>query len=130
MDNIKPNDWFATRLLNLDKGVPLLVEEGITPLTAKLETPDFYKDKGKVQEMFQTSAGTFDNDKFMEFYNERAKEYETLSAIDTENMFMDYYVKSENDFTTDFGKVDNRKMSVELIANPLKQTMGVAGHNQ
>ena len=111
-NNTKTNDWFATRLLNSDKDPVALIGEGITPLNSTLETPDFYKEKAKVQQMFVNDEGKFDESKFNEVYNSIAHEFEYLSAINTENLILDAYEKSESNFTTNFGKVKEQKLDV------------------
>ncbi len=125
MENNKTHDWFATRLLNEDKGLTVLLEEGVTPLTSNLQAPDFYKGKTKVQEAFMKPDGNFDDDAFTRYYDDVSKEYEYLSSIDTENLFLDYYEKSNADFTTPFGRRVDHQMRANLIANPQKQNQGL-----
>lgn len=129
-NNIKQNDWFAARLLNSDKGVEVLVEEGINPLNSTLQPADFYKNKNKVKEAFKTESGAFDETKFNEVYNKVANEYEYLSNVDTENFILDYYEKSESDFTTPYGKVKDPKVVASFTPNPLEQSKGVTIWNK
>ena len=75
MDNTKVNDWFAARLLNLDKGPGILIDNGINVENSKLEDRDVYKNKLKVQEMFKKEDGTFDEDNFNKFYDNISNEY-------------------------------------------------------
>lgn len=124
-NNIKTNDWFATRILNNDKDPVNLIESGITPINSTLQSPDFYKNKTKVQQMFVNDEGKFDEDKFNNVYNSIAHEFEYLSAINTENLILDAYEKSESNFTTDFGKVKEQKIDVTLTPNPLNQSQGI-----
>lgn len=124
-NNAKTNDWFASRLLNDDKDPAFLLTEGITPLNSKMETPEFYKNKTKVKERFTKDNGDFDEDTFNKFYTAISKEFEYLSAIDSENFVLDSYEKSSSNFTTNFGKVTDQHIIASVTPNPLKQSRGL-----
>lgn len=131
MENInKTNDWFAARLLNDDKDPAALLVEGINPTNSSLQTPEFYKGKAKVQEAFKKDDGSFDNDTFNKFYDQISKEYEYLSAVDSENFIYDAYEKSNSNFITDFGRIEDKKTQAMLIANPLDQSKGLTSFNE
>lgn len=129
-NNAKTNDWFASRLLNDDKDPAFLLTEGITPLNSKMETPEFYKNKTKVKERFTKDNGDFDEDTFNKFYTAISKEFEYLSAIDSENFVLDSYEKSSSNFTTNFGKVKDQHIIVSVTPNPLKQSRGLTVWNK
>lgn len=131
MENLnKTNDWFAARLLNDDKDPAALLVEGINPTNASLQVADFYKNKPKVQEAFKKEDGSFDNDLFNKFYEQVSKEYEYLSAVDSENFIYDAYEKSNSDFITEFGRIKDKKTQATLIANPLDQSRGLTSFNE
>lgn len=129
-NNAKTNDWFASRLLNDDKDPAFLLTEGITPLNSKMETPEFYKNKTKVKERFTKDNGDFDEDTFNKFYTAISKEFEYLSAIDSENFVLDSYEKSSSNFTTNFGKVKDQHIIASITLNPLKQSRGLTVWNK
>ena len=129
-NNAKTNDWFASRLLNDDKDPAFLLTEGITPLNSKMETPEFYKNKTKVKERFTKDNGDFDEDTFNKFYTAISKEFEYLSAIDSENFVLDSYEKSSSNFTTNFGKVKDQHIIASVTPNPLKQSRGLTVWNK
>lgn len=129
-NNAKTNDWFASRLLNDDKDPAFLLTEGITPLNSKMETPEFYKNKTKVKERFTKDNGDFDEDTFNKFYTAISKEFEYLSAIDSENFVLDSYEKSSSNFTTNFGKVKDQHIIASITPNPLKQSRGLTVWNK
>lgn len=129
-NNAKTNDWFASRLLNDDKDLAFLLTEGITPLNSKMETPEFYKNKTKVKERFTKDNGDFDEDTFNKFYTAISKEFEYLSAIDSENFVLDSYEKSSSNFTTNFGKVKDQHIIASITPNPLKQSRGLTVWNK
>ena len=129
-NNAKTNDWFASRLLNDDKDPAFLLTEGITPLNSKMETPEFYKNKTKVKERFTKDNGDFDEDTFNKFYTAISKEFEYLSAIDSENFVLDSYEKSSSNFTTNFGKVKDQHIIASVTPNPLKQSKGLTVWNK
>lgn len=129
-NNTKTNDWFASRLLNDDKDPAFLLTEGITPLNSKMETPEFYKNKTKVKERFTKDNGDFDEDTFNKFYTAISKEFEYLSAIDSENFVLDSYEKSSSNFTTNFGKVKDQRIIASVTPNPLKQSRGLTVWNK
>lgn len=129
-NNAKINDWFASRLLNDDKDPAFLLTEGITPLNSKMETPEFYKNKTKVKERFTKDNGDFDEDTFNKFYTAISKEFEYLSAIDSENFVLDSYEKSSSNFTTNFGKVKDQHIIASITPNPLKQSRGLTVWNK
>lgn len=129
-NNAKTNDWFASRLLNDDKDPAFLLTEGITPLNSKMETPEFYKNKTKVKERFTKDNGDFDEDTFNKFYTAISKEFEYLSAIDSENFVLDNYEKSSSNFTTNFGKVKDQHIIASITPNPLKQSRGLTVWNK
>ena len=128
--NTQLTDWFAARMLNEDKGLDFFIAEGITPATSKLESPDFYRNKRKVQEKFVKEDGSFDEQAFNNFYQSMAIEYSYLNAINTENYIYDTYEKSEVDFTTDFGKVLKPEFNPEFVINPDKLSKGIANFNE
>ena len=82
------NDWFATRLLNPDKGIDFILSEGINSQNSELKDRDFYKNKAKVQELFKKEDGNLDEDAFNTFYDNISKEYSYLNALDTENFVL------------------------------------------
>lgn len=129
-NNAKTNDWFASRLLNDDKDPAFLLTEGITPLNSKMETPEFYKNKTKVKERFTKDNRDFDEDTFNKFYTAISKEFEYLSAIDSENFVLDSYEKSSSNFTTNFGKVKDQHIIASITPNPLKQSRGLTVWNK
>ena len=129
-NNAKTNDWFASRLLNDDKDPAFLLTEGITPLNSKMETPEFYKNKTKVKERFTKDNGDFDEDTFNKFYTAISKEFEYLSAIDSENFVLDSYEKSSSNFTTNFGKVKDQHIIASITPNPLKQSRDLTVWNK
>lgn len=130
MNTIKQYDWFATRFMNPEKGVDALIVENITPENSKMETRDVYRKKAKVQEMFTDENGNFMEGKFNDYYDQLAFEYAYFSAINTENYILDSYEKSEVDFSTNFGKVKEHKLSTEFIKNPDKISFGLTGFNE
>jgi hypothetical protein len=130
MENTQQPDWFATRMLNNDKGIDFFIAEGITPATSKLETPDFYRNKRKVQETFTKDDGSFDEQAFNNFYQSMAIEYSYLNAINTENYIYDTYEKSEVDFTTNFGKVKKHEFNPEFVVNTNKLSKGITSFNE
>ena len=125
MENTVQHDWFATRLMNGDKDVTNLIADDITPANSTLESPEFYKEKNKVKEIFTDDNGNFDDAKFNNFYNQMKLEYDYLKAIDTENYVYDIYQKSNADFTTEFGQARDREMTVSQVANPQEQKYGI-----
>lgn len=129
MENTVQHDWFATRLMNGDKDLTNLIADDIVPANSTLESPEFYKEKNKVKEIFTDDNGNFDDEKFNNFYNQMKLEYDYLKAIDTENYIYDMYQKSNADFTTDFGKAKDREMTVSQIANPQEQKYGIGQWN-
>lgn len=129
MENTVQHDWFATRLMNGDKDLTNLIADDIVPANSTLESPEFYKEKNKVKEIFTDDNGNFDDVKFNNFYNQMKLEYDYLKAIDTENYIYDMYQKSNADFTTDFGKAKDREMTVSQIANPQEQKYGIGQWN-
>lgn len=129
MENTVQHDWFATRLMNGDKDLTNLIADNIVPANSTLESPEFYKEKNKVKEIFTDDNGNFDDEKFNNFYNQMKLEYDYLKAIDTENYIYDMYQKSNVDFTTDFGKAKDREMTVSQIANPQEQKYGIEQWN-
>lgn len=126
----KTNDWFAARLLNSDKPVEFLIEEGIDATNSSIQDKEFYKNKQKVQEAFTKSDGSFDNDLFDKFYENVSLEFKYLNSLDTENYILDSYEKSESNFSTNFGSVIDPKIDVERVSNPLDQSFGLVAPNK
>ena len=81
MENTVQHDWFATRLMNGDKDLTNLIADDIIPANSTLESPEFYKEKNKVKEIFTDDNGNFDDEKFNNFYNQMKLEYDYLKAI-------------------------------------------------
>lgn len=61
---IQQHDWGATRLLNPDKQIDFLLNEGINPTNATLQSREYYKNTRKVQETFSKEDGTLDEKQF------------------------------------------------------------------
>ena len=129
-ENIKEFDYFATRLLNPDKGVDALIVENINPTTASLETRDTYKNTKRVQEMFTDDHGNFDNVAYNKFYDQVLIEYSYLSAVNTENYILDNYEKAASNFSTPFGKIKTPQFSTEFVENTDKLSFGFDGFNE
>lgn len=124
------NDWFATRLLNDNATPDQLIISGITPENSIMQSPEFYKNKAKVQEKFMKDDGSFDEKAFNEFYNETLLYYQYLNGINTESYILDTYEKSASNFTTDFGTYKNEKLAVQFDPNSYHQSLGVVGVNE
>lgn len=127
---IQQHDWGATRLLNPDKQIDFLLNEGINPTNATLQSREYYKNTRKVQETFSKEDGTLDEKQFNAWYDNIALEYDYLKNIDVENFILDSYEKSISDFTTDFGKKKPEQLTVSFAANPLDQEMGGLAWNR
>ena len=125
----KPNDYFAARFLNEDKSVDALLANGIDPQTSVLQTPDFYKNKKKVQEKFVKEDGTFDDKSFNEFYNQIHDEYLALSSIDTMNYIMEQYNTNPDVFSVS-GKKTPKKAIYSFAENPMHLNEGMSGFNE
>ncbi|MEG0773638.1 hypothetical protein [Clostridium sp.] len=129
MDN-KTNDWFAARLMNIDKPVEFLISEGIDATNSEMQDKDFYKSKPKVQEAFKHENGGFDKDKYDKFYDDISLEFTYLNSIDTENFILNAYEKSGSNFSTDFGTVVNPKITTSAVTNPQDLSFGLINTNE
>lgn len=131
MSNINTqNDWFATRLLNDNATPDQLIISGITPENSIIQSPEFYKNKAKVQEKFMKDDGSFDDKAFNDFYAETLLYYQYLNGVNTESYILDAYEKSASNFTTDFGTYKNEKLVAQFDPNSYHQSLGVIGVNE
>lgn len=83
MDNSNTFDWMAVQLQAPDKSFSDLNTMGVDPSQTSLETSDFYKSKPKIQAMFKTPDGTFDDNKFNEYYAAMSKSFNEYKQADT-----------------------------------------------
>ena len=102
-ENNKVYDLFAARMLNPDKGIGALIDNGITIENTTLKSIDEYRDKAKVQEFFKKEDGSFDETNFKKFYDNIEKEYQYMNAIGTENFILNSYEKAPGVFSIQEG---------------------------
>ena len=129
MDEIKTNDYFAARLLNSQETPGTLVTGGITADNTKLEDKEFYQNKAKVKEIFSDEDGTFQQEKFDEFYKQISDEFLYLNALRDQNFAFDFYEKNNANYRVTVGRKSNPQVSTELIANPTHGSLGLISGN-
>lgn len=124
------NDWIAIRLLNDNATPDQMIVSGITPENSIIQSPEFYKNKAKVQEKFTKEDGSFDEKAFNDFYTESLLYYQYLNGVNTEDYILNTYEKSASNFTTDFGVYGEKKMMAQFDPNSYRQSLGVVGVNE
>jgi hypothetical protein len=79
----KPNDILVSTLVNGNVDIPDLLSNGITADNTQLLDPEFYKKTNIVKKAFSDEKGNFDNDKFLQAYENAARTYTELTNIKT-----------------------------------------------
>jgi len=71
----KPNDIFASVLLNPTADIPDMLANGVNGTNTGLLTADDYKHSKFVQQAFTNKDGVFDVEKFNQVYNYAQEKY-------------------------------------------------------
>lgn len=129
-DERKTYDLFAARLLNPDKGLGALIDNGITMENTSLEDIDTYRNKAKVQEIFKKEDGSFDEENFKKFYDGIQQEFVAMNAIGTENFVLNSYEKAPGNFSVQYGQFVDLTPKAEHVDNPLDLSKGLVGFNE
>lgn len=129
-ENNKVYDLFAARMLNPDKGIGALIDNGVTIENTTLKSIDEYRDKAKVQEFFKKEDGSFDETNFKKFYDNIEKEYQYMNAIGTENFILNSYEKAPGVFSIQEGQFVDLQPKLEKVDNPLDLSKGLVGFNE
>ena len=118
----KPNDIFAAILQKPDITTSDLIASNINLANTQLLPMETYKQSPKVQELFTTESGEFDDLKFKKAYGEAAALYNNL---DVDNILANALEYDPLDFTA---PLDSKKLDVRPIAyteiNPFKNLYG------
>lgn len=73
MENNNSYDWMAVKMQASDKSFPDIYSLGVSPTETTLQSKDFYKKSDKIQEMFKTKDGAFDEKAFNSYYLDAEK---------------------------------------------------------
>lgn len=118
----KPNDIFAAILQKPDITTSDLIASNINLANTQLLPMETYKQSPKVQELFTTESGEFDDLKFKKAYGEAAALYNNLDVDNTLANALEY---DPLDFTA---PLDSKKLDVRPVAyteiNPFKNLYG------
>lgn len=122
----KPNDILVSTLVNGNVDIPDLLSNGITADNTQLLDPEFYKKTNIVKKAFSDEKGNFDNDKFLQAYENAARTYTELTNIKTYQNLEKYVEYNQNDI---FAPLDSKKakVSYEITPeiNPMRKSHGV-----
>lgn len=127
MDIKKPNDMFVAVLQKPELDVFDLGKSEIVPDNTQLLSADDYKALPKVQEMFRSESGNFDENAFNLAYSKAANLYQELSL---DSALADALEYDPMDFTA---PMDNKSIDVRPIINndynPFKNKYSQTGVN-
>ena len=124
----KQHDWMAINLLNDEVDLSDLMANNITPENTSLQDYDYYKNIEDVRQKFTSDkSGEFDEDKYAAFYNSVLSAYNSFTETDYIDLLIDEIEVHPNNWTTPGAKVMDTKVSVKMISDPYKRSMGQAG---
>ena len=124
----KQHDWMAINLLNDEVDLSDLMANNITPENTGLQDYDYYKNIEDVRQKFTSSeTGEFDENKYAAFYNSVLSAYNSFTETDYIDLLIDEIEVHPNNWTTPGAKVMDTKVSVKMIQDPYKRSMGQAG---
>ena len=121
------NDIFAAVIQKPNASVFDLAASDIVPTNTQLLSPEEYKKLPKVQQMFKTSTGKFDNDAFNLVYNRAAQLYQNLGS---DKSLADALEYDPEDLSA---PIHSKKIDVRPVAmmdiNPFKKSYSLTGVN-
>lgn len=82
MENNNGADWLAVKAQASDKTFADIYSLGVDPSTTTLQSKDFYKKSDKIQQMFKTPEGKFDQKGFDAFYLDAEKSLNSFKQAD------------------------------------------------
>lgn len=126
---IKKNDWIAANLNNptYDNGDFKML--GLTSENTQLLDYDFYKKQDVIQnsDLFKDPNGNFSEQKFKDFYNKAASEFQYLDASEQGLQYDPFdfrYLKEKN------ASIRNPEFKISRVSNPTQMMIGVEGNNK
>lgn len=119
---MKKHDWFAAILFQPNMSADDFFNVGITPDNTDIKTKDYYKSIPKVIDAF-TENGTFNNEKFENFYNNALLTYNVYSSDEYKKHVLKEYEYDPAEWRTPIGSsVKNTNAYFQLGKKNLAQT--------
>lgn len=114
---MKQNDWLVAGLLNPEFNTSDFLISGLTPDNTQLLTAEQYKKSSFVRDRF-TEDGVFNEQKFDDFYKERAEEFGKLQSMDVKDTFVysPFDTKAKPN-----SNVQSPNYSLDIVANPSRE---------
>lgn len=114
---MKQNDWLVAGLLNPEFNTSDFLISGLTPDNTQLLTAEQYKKSSFVRDRF-TEDGVFNEQKFDDFYKERAEEFGKLQSMDVKDTFVysPFDTKAKPN-----SSVQSPNYSLDIVANPSRE---------
>lgn len=122
----KPNDIFASVLLNPTADIPDMLANGVNGANTGLLAADDYKKSKFVQQAFTNKEGVFDTEKFNNVYNFAQQKYNELQAVQLYSDLNDYTQYNQNDIYAPIQSQKTEKnYEMKRVKNPLRISEGV-----
>ena len=122
----KPNDIFASVLLNPSADIPDMLANGVNGTNTGLLAADDYKKSKFVQQAFTNKEGVFDTEKFNNVYNFAQQKYNELQAVQLYSDLSDYTQYNQNDIYAPIQSQKTEKnYEMKRVKNPLRISEGV-----
>lgn len=113
---MKQNDWIVAGLLNPDFSTNDFLIGGINVENTQLLPEDVYKKSDFVREKF-TENGTFNEQKFNDFYKKKAGEFNVIQQMNTDENFI--YGTFDPRATANNRRIPDYE--IQMVANPTKE---------
>ena len=122
----KPNDIFASVLLNPTADIPDMLANGVNGANTGLLAADDYKKSKFVQQAFTNKDGVFDTEKFNNVYNFAQQKYNELQAVQIYSDLNAYTRYNQNDIYAPIQSQKTEKnYEMKRVRNPLRVSEGV-----
>lgn len=128
---MKQNDYFLNVVSNPDFNNADFSVVGLDSSNTSLESKDVYKNLEYVQnlEMFKTD-GTFDPNKFDDFYNAVSIRYNELATLDTAKLLAKNLSASKYNIFAEYKDEGPEFYIQKTYLNPTRQKSSISGSNQ
>ena len=129
MSNIRKNDWIAINLnAPDDMTIDSLPLYGITPDNTGIQSEDYYKTKKQVvnSKQFQNNDGTFNNEKFHQFYESALRSYNEYQNVNFSKDLIESIEKTSYDVFAPFESPRfNESAYLYEMKDPRRTTRGL-----
>lgn len=128
---MKQNDYFLNVVSNPEFNNADFSVVGLDSSNTSLESKDVYKNLEYVQnlEMFKTD-GTFDPNKFDDFYNAVSIRYNELATLDTAKLLAKNLSASKYNIFAEYKNEEPEFYIQKTYLNPTRQKSSISGSNQ